>query len=466
MTAKILCNWKVILFSLFFVVFTSIISITLTSKIYVISFILFSILFSISIVLLLYKRYESVMVLLLALMFSTKLSDAVPIEYFTYTLTIESLAIFIFFLIYYFQERKILFDSFSFFSILLIVLAFISLQFNDSIDGFTILISGILAQLVLYQIITMKTTTYQQIQSIIQILILILGVVTLFTVLQVFINYGDIAYIFKVRFSSIFYNPVIYSVALVGLWPFLFLVKITKRFNLKYIVQVILLSFFLISLISTQSRGAFIIFILQLIYMTVIFKSHIFKYKILLSFIFIIIISTIWLNIDLLDFSTSSRLFNMTNFTAGTSEGQRLLAAQIGLHIGYNNLWTGVGLGNFNLAYNLTEYIHVSTENLSSAHNFLLNIFAELGILGALFWSSMIFSIIYKLIKLRNYLENHHILMYHVFIVSFLGITMYQILFYGEFIHINKFISFHMVIYFTIMSLISSFYNLYKGKFR
>ena len=79
---------------------------------------------------------------------------------------------------------------------------------------------------------------------------------------------------------------------------------------------------------------------------------------------------------------------------------ERLAHWQAGVEMARDNLWTGVGFGNYEAAYEnyrLLNWAHP----LGHAHNYYLNILAETGVLGSvaylLFWSAVLFQA-YKLL--------------------------------------------------------------------
>jgi putative inorganic carbon (HCO3(-)) transporter len=86
---------------------------------------------------------------------------------------------------------------------------------------------------------------------------------------------------------------------------------------------------------------------------------------------------------------------------------ERLAHWQAGVEMARENLWTGVGFGNYEAAYEDYRLLNWS-HPLGHAHNYYLNILAESGIIGAiaylLFWS-VVFLQVYRLLKRLNWPE-------------------------------------------------------------
>lgn len=258
------------------------------------------------------------------------------------------------------------------------------------------------------------------------------------------------------RLPSIYYNPIIYAGAIILLAPcLLFFFKRSHR-----IVQLMILMLWLASCLHmflTESRGALIIFFLQHVLVAYVFfyKQLDFKsYFIKGIGIVAVGVFLVWDHVDKIQ--DLFRRFQDLDFTQpGNSAYERIVAIKGAIAIGTENI-LGVGLGRFSVEYLNTLSWKVGVLRLESAHNFFLNIFAELGPFALLVFIIFNFIVIQNLLWLfKNKLISQVTLL--SLLLSFSGYFLYANLFYGEFQHKNS--SLPYFLFLTICGLINGLYS-------
>lgn len=258
------------------------------------------------------------------------------------------------------------------------------------------------------------------------------------------------------RLPSIYYNPIIYAGALILLVPsLLFFFKRSPK-----IIQLMIMMLWMASCLHmflTESRGALIIFFLQhavvgyvLFYKQLDFKSYLIKGIGILAV-------GVFLARDHLDkIQDLFRRFQDLDFTQpGNSAYERIVAIKGAVAMGAENI-LGVGLGRFSVEYLNTLSWKVGVLRLESAHNFFLNIFAELGPIALLFF------IIFNTIVIKNifWLYKAKLISQITFLtllLSFSGYFLYANLFYGEFQHKNS--SLPYFLFLTVCGLVNGLYS-------
>ena len=88
----------------------------------------------------------------------------------------------------------------------------------------------------------------------------------------------------------------------------------------------------------------------------------------------------------------SARLYSSFNLEEGSNVGRLEMWQQAG-QVGWQHPWQGIGLGNYSLAVDS----HFGYRNPITAHNFYLDIFSEMGILGLIVWLFLILGAIWQL---------------------------------------------------------------------
>lgn len=81
---------------------------------------------------------------------------------------------------------------------------------------------------------------------------------------------------------------------------------------------------------------------------------------------------------------------------------ERLAHWQSAVNMARDNFWTGVGLGNYEIAYERYRLLNWR-EPLGHAHNYYLNVFAETGMMGLIAYSGMWISFIWLTFRARQH---------------------------------------------------------------
>lgn len=335
----------------------------------------------------------------------------------------------------------------------------ISYCLNPSVFSLEILVFGVVTQFMVYQIARQNFHGLSDANRLIKILVIILMVCSLFAFIQPFID-KDFVSLFMVRIPSIFYNPIIFANVIVLLWPYCLVVKLPKKISpkLSLFYRSIMIAMSLMALLLTGSRGALIIIAMQsLVPIFCVKKMEVKMAKVTRSitvFITIAIVGMFCISGDYI-MSTVLRRFTQIDFnTKGTSSSERMLGLLGGLEIGSSHPIFGVGLGNFRYAYPNTKVSLNGVDYLESAHNFIINLFAEGGFFAVIIWMLMVTLIAKRISNSRAFLrDKNEYLLYLTFLISFWGYVIVTFAFYGEFFH--KYSGLPMILYSVVIAVIS-----------
>lgn len=168
-----------------------------------------------------------------------------------------------------------------------------------------------------------------------------------------------------------------------------------------------------ISLVMSWSRGAWLSALVALGGMA-FFLPRKLSHSIALSAIGILLVTGIWLS-GVLPASIQNRIASSTaDFFAFddvrgveiTSENyavvERLAHWQAALNMAHDHLWLGVGFGNYETAYPHYRLLYW-TEALGHAHNYYLNLLAEVGIVGLTAYLVMVLIQLVSLWRVRRH---------------------------------------------------------------
>lgn len=327
----------------------------------------------------------------------------------------------------------------------------------------TLILCGIVTPLIVYGLFVSVVRDMQGIKLMVNALGFVIVFCSLFAFVQPFIN-DNIADYFYLRLPSVFYSPVIFANVIILLWPFTLIYEPLgsgRLPKLTFAFRVIGVTISLVALLLTGSRGALVVSGVQILWLLRKFRvdnQHYVRCTRYASYLMIFGILIIgFLNADFL-LDTVLRRFAQTDFLEqGSSANERMLGALGGLELGFSNPFFGVGLGNFKYAYFGTSSATAGALELESAHNFILNLFAEVGLFGVALWLLIIANFLRRLNAAKNWLyAKNESSLYIVVKCSLLGYTATQFLFYGEFLHKN--VGLPMVLYFVVFGLVSSLY--------
>jgi O-Antigen ligase len=415
-----------------------------------------------------FKPTVAMFLLLLLLPLGARLSEFFTIIIGDFIITADFIAIWIAALITI-RVHGLRRDKFFILFALFILLVMVSSLVNNDSNAPSIILFGIGTPFLVYGLIESIIKNMQGLKFIVRALGFVVIFCSLFAFTQPFIS-GDVVDFFYLRLPSVFYNPIIFAGVILLLWPFTLIFEpfgSNRLPKLTFVFRVIGAGISLVALLLTGSRGAVVIGGLQIIWLLCKFKAanqhnarriRYASYLILFG-IFIVVI----MNVDFL-LDTVLRRFAQIDFTErGNSASERVLGALGGLELGFNNLFFGVGLGNFKYAYPFTSAASSGMYELESAHNFILNLFAEVGLIGVTLWLLVIASSFKRLNIAKKWLyEKHEEALHTVLMISLFGLTANQFLFYGEFLHKN--VGLPMILYFVVLALISSLYYMQRER--
>jgi O-antigen ligase len=415
-----------------------------------------------------YSPELSSSLLLLILPISARLSSFFVITLGDILIPIDAILIWAVWLLILFSKKMAKDSIYRYWQIFLITVI-ISFLAHPSGQALSIIIVGILTQFIMYQIIEITCNSLADIKRLIAILTCVIQFCCLFAFIQPFLNRGGLDY-FNIRFSSVFYNPVIFASVIILLWPFCFALELPRAFSRRIgiALKFVMISICLIVLLLAGSRGGVLVFIIQILLIVFNIRrmnKRAAKTAYAVAAVAIIFIGIVfWTNGDIIINTVAGlRRFSSVDFNeAGSSADERVLGFRGGLELGTSYPLFGVGLGNFRYMYPITNAASGGMLALESAHNFIVNLFAEVGIIATIIWIAMLVLIFGRLRKIKKYLQStEEYILYISLLVSFIGFTLYGFVFYGEFVHNN--VGLPMLLYFVVMAMASVLYNKLKA---
>jgi O-antigen ligase len=176
------------------------------------------------------------------------------------------------------------------------------------------------------------------------------------------------------RVSGFFSHPMFLAGGLIMTMPYLFLQVLENREHRYIFIPALILSLF--TLLINQTRGAWIAIGVTAIFCSIFLKQY--RKQIVIGI-------TILLILILFFFGASPQLtarFQTIFDIQYQSNSERILVWNSAIQMVIDYPLTGIGLGNFQEQYT-TKYISpFAKEHLWHAHNTVLHIFAETGIIG------------------------------------------------------------------------------------
>lgn len=404
-----------------------------------------------------YRSLAALFILLLVLPLGARLAEFFKIELNDLVFTVDVIAIWmiasISIIIHGLRRDKLLIC----FALFLIILTSF-LLIKNNISSMSVLLNGVLTPFMIYILTQNVVKKYNDFKAIAMALALVAFLCSLFAFVQPIIN-DNVADLVYLRLVSVFYNPIIFANVLLLLWPFILIVGLDDKNQFVKLVVALALIVSLAALFFAGSRGADLICGLQILW--IINKNHsdhknpLRKYRLRVFVMGAIIIAIIVFNHEFLTETIFRRFFQSNSYDEGSSASERFLGAMGALELGFSNILMGVGLGEFKDAYQTTYAASIGQLDLESAHNFALNLFAEVGIFGLTIWLLIIFYVNRRLGVMKSWFGSmDKLFTYRALQISFGGYTASQFLFYGEFLHKN--VGLPMVLYFVVFALISS----------
>jgi hypothetical protein len=289
-----------------------------------------------------------------------------------------------------------------------------------------------------------------------------------FSVLQPYLLEGWYGYSI-LRVPSVFYNPVIYCAVLVLLWPFAVQAFFSANSPSLKVVLFVNLLVIILSLLLTRTRGGVLVFLPQALWMLWRYRFRVWepgravsrKWFVALPLAVLLLVG-LW-KLSTFDGHMLISRFGESLSQRGTSANERMLAAQGGIEMGLKHFW-GVGLGEYRFNYPATEAAKLGVVMQESAHNFFLNIFAELGAIGLGLFVAVLGVVGWRLWKLGKQTAPGSF--EGDFVVSlkaaFIGYIAYSGAFYGEFIHRNS--ATPIILFMIVCGVSSAFYKITFGE--
>lgn len=192
------------------------------------------------------------------------------------------------------------------------------------------------------------------------------------------------------RVYSTFTNPNYYGAA-VNLIIFWYIIKTfnEKRNKNNFLINLLIVILFFINLVLTTTRGSWIAFLIGLIIIGLL------EYKRIL--LYIPIIPALMMLVP----TIRKRIMSIFIYSKVSDSSSRLKLWETGLYMLKENIFTGVGSGNF--IYRYHEYVNKYPSlkiksNVYTAHNSYIKMLAELGIFGGI-----IFTVIYFMLAYLTY---------------------------------------------------------------
>lgn len=418
-----------------------------------------------------FKPTVAVFLLIALLPLGARLSEYFSLEIGDIVVTVDVIAIWISALISIRTNglRRLMRDKFLVYFGWFIALVAVSSIVNLDSYAPTIIFSGIFTQFLIYGLVVSVVRDMQGIKLIVNALGFVIVFCSIFAFAQPFIN-DNVAIFYYLRLTSVFYSPVIFANVIVLLWPFTLIYEpfgSGRLPKLTFVFRVIGVAISLVALLLTGSRGALVVCGMQSLWLLKKFRvdnqykarrNHYVAYLIICG-VFIIA----FINADFL-LDIVLRRFSYVDFLeSGNSARERMLGALGGLELGFSNPFFGVGLGNFKYAYPFTSVASAGMYELESAHSFILNLFAEVGLFGVALWLLVIASSFRRLNIAKDWLYvKHESALYIVLKCSLLGYIAVQFLFYGEFLHKN--VGLPMILYFVVLGLVSSLFFMQRDR--
>jgi hypothetical protein len=406
---------------------------------------------------LLYKIEYGLLSLFLFFPILSRFSEYFQFSMGEYSLTVDAALIYFLFtcnVIYRLKENLFIAKGLEkplFLLSIFVIVTIISSLFNGATVSFNILWSGIIPAFLLYFLVVWNTRNTKQSIHLCIMLALILALAVTYIYYSPLIARHKGLEVFRDRWPSFFYNPIILAGALILLFPISFYFFQTSKNKIQKLIYFFLIVLSVLALMLTGSRGGFFVVLGQLFFLTIaphlkkINKSFLLKgmkrSKVEIGILFLTLVG---LSIFFF-YHPPEVIQRFTHFNLhdpGYSGYERIMAIRGAFEIGMSHFW-GVGVGNFQEGYFSTEAWRIGILKLESAHNFFLNIFAEQGVLGLLTFMTFLY-LIHSYVKMNKKSDPQTAVLNRYISQSFYGYIAYCALFYGEFQHRSSSVPFFL----------------------
>jgi len=217
-----------------------------------------------------------------------------------------------------------------------------------------------------------------------------------------------------IRTKSTFTEPNIFAGYLTSIifYPLsLCIYYYQKRKKRKFYLFSTISILFVLTLISTLSRSAFIGFLLGFVILIYCWKDYVFKLRLwikllIITFIFIQVILICFPKIITM-FEAFIKSYDLSELSASTASANlHAFLAQIAIEMFSKNPIVGVGYGNYGEYFSQHYLWHGVTNPYMMAHSAYLSFFAETGLLGGIINLTIIFLILRSGFNLINGMKN------------------------------------------------------------
>lgn len=216
------------------------------------------------------------------------------------------------------------------------------------------------------------------------------------------------------RVFSTFVNPNYYGAA-INLIIFYYIIKLLGDKKSKFRNLIVLL-LYVVNLVLTLTRGAWFAFVIGLLIIAIL------KYKKLLLYV------PVFPLILLLVPKMRLRLFSVFDNRVGANTS-RLNLWKTGLYMLKENLFTGVGAGNY--VYRYHEYVKKYPQlkiksDVYTAHNSYIKMLAELGIFGGIIFTAIYVMLAYLIYRVYKNSKERELQQISLSLVAFWGAYLFQ----------------------------------------
>ncbi len=187
------------------------------------------------------------------------------------------------------------------------------------------------------------------------------------------------------RSFSFFSDPHMFSFCLGMIIPFTTIILIANKNKIIIFISYLLMAS---GLMLSFTRGAYLAIILTLALVSWMVWRYLGKKIIPLLFLGTILVFLIPGS------PIADRFYSSFDLSEGSNKG-RLEMWEQASKVGLNQPWQGIGLGNYSLSLNKK----LDYRNPATAHNFYLDLFSELGLIGLSIWMLLILGTIWQLFK-------------------------------------------------------------------
>lgn len=282
------------------------------------------------------------------------------------------------------------------------------LSFICSLDiriSMRLFIAGVIQPIILFYLIVNNIKTLRQVVMIVSALIISAGIATGYGLWQIYLTFSGSGNAFDYRIVSVFYSPAIFGEILLLSFPLVVVTRLSlsKERRVVRLLFDALLGGMIVAILLTITRSVWLGLVASLIVLLVSSENRTYFYKritvVLILLIFVVVKSGVVTEISGLLELFQRRPASLNDFgDQTTSIGERIFAWKTAVVMILDNP-IGIGLGMFQRTW--PKYQPLSA-GLDAAHNLLLDIGVEMGILGIFSFVWIIFDALRLSIRLAR----------------------------------------------------------------